>query len=177
MKIVVRNNELVFRKVKPENWIASMSYLDYSLNFIFNESIFKKSERDFDLIDWNLVEKFINHFISNLESIQFIGSTSIQEFQKNVHLNDIDYRKENGNFEIDEIELMDFRKLVDYDQHDNKFILYNFKYNVTFFFERANNGYSESADAFPEYPYIAQFSNHNSLTLMGVFNDIWSSYK
>jgi|GEM_PF-4614757 len=168
MKISAQNNDLTFEKKNSGEFYSKISFLRYELFFSFKESIFTSQKEE---IDWKLIASFVEHVLKNIESINSRGGKIIEELKKIVHVDDSFYKKEKGNFVADAIELMDFQKTIDYDKSNNKLIQYRFKYDVSFFFE------NEDDYSLAEYNYIVKFSNHHSLTIIGVCNDIWSLYK
>ena len=171
MRISAENNELIFQRKESGEWFCKTQFLNFVFFFSFKESIFESEDTKNAEVDWKLVEEFVKHIFKNLELINQNGAKAIEEFQKIVHTNDPFYRKENGDFEVDGVELIDFWKSVEHDQNNNQLIRYRYKYNVAFFLE--NGDY----DSQTRYLYTARFCNHHSLTLIGVYNDVWSLYK
>lgn len=169
MRIIAENNELIFKRKDSGEWFSKIPFLSYYLYFTFQDSIFKFQEENVE-IDWELIGVFVIHILKNVELINSTGIKAIEDFEKIVRSGDPYYIKENGRFEVDGISLIDFQKTVNFDKSNNPHNLYRFKYNVDFFFE-TENGYN------PEYSYSAQFSNHHSLTIIGVYNNVWSLYK
>lgn len=119
MKIVVKNKELIFSKVpeifingenrKSEEWISTILFNDYELDFQFNESIFKHKETLEIDIDWIILEELIEHILENIEAIQTKGSLVLENLFKQVfgegYLN-----KCKGYFKVGGIELKRFSK-------------------------------------------------------------------
>ena len=167
MKIVFKNNELIFRKVpdifingenrKSDDWSSTILFNDYELDFEFDESIFKYKETEEIDIDWIIVEELVEHILENIEAIQTKGSLVLEELYSQVfgeeHLN-----KCKGYFKMGGIKLQKYKKI-----EKNPFSKSYFEYEIHYFLE---SGIDYLMD--PYHSYKAKFSSHNGLTIIGV---------
>ena len=166
MKIVVKNNELIFRKVpdifingenrKSDDWSSTILFNDYELDFEFDESIFKHKQTAEIDIDWLIVEELVEHILENIEAIQTKGSSVLEELFKQVFGEEY-LNKCEGYFKVGGIELKKFAK-----KEKNPFSKSFLEYEIYFFLESKIDYLID-----PYHSYTANFSNNNGLTFIG----------
>jgi len=114
MKIVVNNIEFSFEKWnEPDSkiWCSTIYLSKYELDFMFDETLFWINETSELKIDWELIEKFIENILDNIEVIQDKGSLALEKLYGTMDF-----------FEIGGIEL-------------KKFDAEHFEYKTTYFLE------------------------------------------
>lgn len=137
MKIVVNNIEFSFEKWNvPDSkiWSATIYLTKYELDFMFDETIFLISETSELKIDWNVIEKFIENVLNNIETIQDKGSLALEKIYGTMDF-----------FEIGGIKLKKF---------DHEY----FEYKTTYFREPKKHALVNTG-----LRYNVYFSYHNSI--------------
>ena len=139
MKIVVKNNKLIFSKVPEtfingenrisEEWTSTTMFNDYELDFEFNETIFKSNETLKINIDWKIIEELIKQKKKNIDVIQTKGTSVLENLFQQV-FGDEYLEKWKGYFKAGGIQLKKFRKM-----ESNPFFGSFLEYEVYYFLE------------------------------------------
>ena len=166
MKIVVKNNKLIFSKVPEtfingenrisEEWTSTTMFNDYELDFEFNETIFKSNETLKIDIDWEIIEELIKHVFENIDVIQTKGASVLENLFQQV-FGDEYLEKWKGYFKAGGIQLKKFRKM-----ESNPFFGSFLEYEVYYFLESKIDYLID-----PYHSYTVNFSNYNGLTIIG----------